>query len=321
MTTRFYPVQSHADLKTAIWDMVKWLINDPTHGLTGPNWSIVEAWDNGGEGLAIPVDGHDVSTFASPTFNWRTGNLALGDFIILESDVGVAGKTMQVYLEYDTTTVMHVALLPLANWPTATASGSPPDAELNGAKAVGDGGTFPGAYINMTGYTFLADYTIVADEAMMAILFDDNTNACAWIYVGEVTPARSSGTPPDNCPFVILDSTTTVSMLGGAYWNRLSPLDDTTVLIAGYSVEFYCTAGYPLDTGNDVNPFGLWLVLPVGIYFDDFGHRHFMGLLRNIATCNPDKGSKGTIASLAWMYRNDSSGRGICFAWDGATVV
>jgi len=318
MTTRYYPIQAHLTAVAAVWDMVKWLINDG-HALTGPNWTVIETYAGS---LAIPSDAHDLDTL--PVGNrWRTGALSAGDWIILRSATGVAGTKMQVYIEYNSTTNMKLAMLPLDNWTTGGGGGSPPSAELNACKAIGGGGTFPGSLVDLIMFNAAANYTIVADEAMMAILCDDGTANCGWIYVGEVTPARLTGSPADNRPYVIIDSTIQVGIIAGGYWNRLSPIDDTTVLTTGYPAELYTATGYILNSGIDVNLLGLWLVLPVGVYIDNSGHQHFVGFLQNVASCNGDKGTSGTINSLAWMYRNDGGAaqHGVCFKWDGVTVV
>jgi len=320
MTVYHYPVQSHADFITALPDMVRFLIND--HGvLVGPNWSLIEAYD--GTTRETPGLPHDMDSF-SAGFGWRTGALGLGDWIVLRSDVGVAGTQMEIYLEYDSATNLKVALIPLNNWVTSATLITPPTPELVIAKAVGAGAILNpegASFVSVTAFSTLAKYTIVADEAMMAILIDNTTNSY-WTYVGEIIPARFSGTPADDSPYVIMDAPAQVSTSMASVWNRLSPLDDVTFLTQGMASEFNTASGYVLATLMDVNPLGLWLVLPLGMYFHDTSHRHFAGILKNVASCSVDKGAIGTIGSLAWMYRNNgTTGRGLCFAWDGVTIV
>jgi len=324
MTRRYYPVREHSTCMAALYDIVKWLINNG-HALTGPNWEIIEGWSAGAAALAVPTNSHDLTTFPGGWTSWRTGALTAGDWIILRTQTGVAGTKMEVYFEYESTTVVNICMLPLDNWVVATYAASPPSVGLNALHAVGAGGAFPAGLIAFGMLNWHAYYTVVADEAMMAMIADDRSMAgCSFTYIGEVTPARLTGTPADDRPYVIYDAPTAVYWPTGAYFNRLSPVDDVTVLIQGYDTHMYSAAGYPLTSGHDTNLLGLWIVLPIGVYFHDGGSRHFVGFLQNVGTSSQMKGPIGTIGNLTWMYRNNYNGisyQNITLRWDGTTEV
>jgi hypothetical protein len=151
---------------------------------------------------------------------------------------------------------------------------------------------------------------------MVAVLFDDGSTP-AWIYIGEVEPARLAGTPPDDRPFVIWDTPSTVRAgSSDNYFNRISPLDDVTGLVIGNNAipsNLYAT-------GEGGGFLGLWDVFPWMVHFRDVSHKHTAGYLRNVGFCSADKGASGTIAGKTWMYRlNAAAYGGVCFAWDGST--
>jgi len=255
-------------------------------------------------------------------FGWRTNSLGSGDWIVLRSGEGASGTRFELYLEYESATVMHTCMMPLDDFATGGSDVSPPTgANGFGSYAIGKGIVSGDAQlIDFTGYSTSANYSVVADECMVALLADNGTTPY-WIYAGELDAARDNGTPPDDRPFVIYDNCGYIRCCGGdCFWNRLSPVDDATGLTYGYCTELGSASVYIYRSGNEASLLGVWSVAPVGIYFNDASHRHLAGWLRNIGQISGDLGASGTLASKAWMYRGTTSGyAGVAFKWDGST--
>jgi hypothetical protein len=320
-TTRFYPKVAHLSLSDALPAIVKFLINDPTAAYTGPNWEIIQGYDGtqlAGSKRSAPTDPHDVSTFTVANFSWSGAHaLSVGDWIVLRSATGVCGNKFEIYIELHSTSVAQYLMIPYDNFDIAAAEASPPAFPATGfGSALGSAGL-----VSMTGYTTNAYYTCVADEGMATLLFDDGATP-AFIYFGEVEPARLGGTPADDRPFVINDTTTVSLNWADTVWNRIDPLDDATLLTSGASVHLACNIGagnvLMYGSGRDTNYLGLWGVFPVGLYFNDTSHRHFVGYFRNIGSVSQDLAVSGTLNSMAWMYRRVTTA--IAFAWDGVTA-
>jgi hypothetical protein len=318
-TTRYYPKQIHASLTAWYWDFIKWMINDPTAALTGPNWEMVQAFDGSfapASKREVPADPHDVSTF-SAGFCMTDGVFTNGDWMVLRSAAGVCGNSTELYIELDSPTAIKWLLIPYDNFnPAAPAETTPPTMPTDSiGSALGSAGL-----ISMTGWTTGATYSANADEAMVAVLFDDNTTP-AWIYAGEVEPAGLAGVPADDRPFVIWDTPASVFISNtNSYFNRISPLDDATACTTGYSSILTSSGGAVTSAGSGGGFLGLWGVYPIGVHFYTASHIHFAGFLRNVGCTSTDKGTSGTLIAKNWMYRLNGGAYGpVCFAWDGAT--
>jgi hypothetical protein len=261
-----------------------------------------------------PADTHDVSTFTVAGFSWKDGGFTAGDWVVLRSSAGVCGNSCELYIELESTTAIYWFLIPYDNFDTAAAEASPPAFPAN---AIGYYGL-----IGMAGWTTGAVYSAVADEAMVAVLFDDNTTP-ALIYVGEVDPARLTGVPADDRPFIIWTFTNRVyARYDSTSFARVSPIDDTTLVYDGYCGILYAGSSFLYATGTGGGFLGLWDVYPILAHFSTGGHRHTAGYLRNVGFCNVDAGVSGTIAGKTWMYRSNGGGSfgPFCFAWDGSAV-
>jgi hypothetical protein len=204
----------------------------------------------------------------------------------------------------------------LDDFATGGADASPPTLP---STSVGAGSSL----VAFTGFAGTASYSIVADEAMVAILADDGSTPY-WVYAGEVDAARTNGSPADDRPYVIYDTPGSVRLyMYDASWNRLSPADDATVLTTGYAASLYVSAGVVLTAGYDESLLGTWSIVPVPIYFHDTSHRHLAGWLRNVGMVSPSLGVSGTLAGKTWIYRNGavaSGYPGVATRWDGSTA-
>ena len=311
-TNRYYPNVTKTSVMAFLSDLVRFLVNDLA-GYTGPGWTIVEGYDSsqsGGSKRQTPNDSSDFDSFPSG-FSWRTGSLNTSDWVVLESATGSYGTTLQVYFELDSSSRIKFRVIPLADFSTGGAETSPPSFP---ATAFGAGSS----EVSMDLFSTSARYSVVADEAMFSILGDNGSDP-KWIYVGELDGARSEGSPADDRPFVIYDYTDYVYQVTNAYWNRLSPLDDSTILTSGREAILYASE-YPHNSGNDDNFLGQYSVWPLGLWFSDSGHKHFAGWLRNIGYTSVSAPSSGTLASKSWMVRGEYVGYSrLCWKWDGTT--
>lgn len=316
-TKRFYTRQYHSGLDVAIPDMVRFLINDhPT--ITGPGWTIVEA--QSGANREVPSVATDLDSLVSATA-WPNGTLSTGDWIVLESANANNTNHFQLYIEYQSTTDINFIMFPLEDFSTGGGAATPPTFP---ATAVGAGGSI----VAFTKDSAAITYSIVADEGMMALLVDALGNSdCDWTYIGELDASFPDGTPADDRCYVIHDNESLVSWADTSseyVFNRLSPLDDSTVLTLGYDAQFF-TWGSNVrihEDGTDIGRIlGQHSIYPVGIWFNDTSHKHFAGFLRNIYSIHAYAGCIGTINNKSYMFRNNSTlfSGGIVFEWDGTT--
>lgn len=317
-TTRFYPRQIHSGLDTALPDIVRFLINDHP-SITGPGWTIVEAQAGGNR--EVPGDPTDLDSLVSAV-GWPNGTIAVNDWIVLESADANNSNHFQLYIEYQATNDINFMLIPFEDFTTGAGAASPP--------------TFPGTAFaigsNINVYSKAAGanvYSIVADEGMMALLTDGLGNSDVhWTYIGELNPSFSDGSPADERCYVVHDNEGIVGLAENSAqitFNRLSPVDDSTVLIIGYDVNFFSFGANTrvIEDGADIGRIlGQHVIYPVGVWFNDTSHRHFAGFLRNIYSIHAFVGSMGTLNNKAYMFRNNSPGArgGIVFEWDGVTA-
>lgn len=321
-TTRYFASQSIASLATALPQMARFLINDHA-SITGPGWTIVEAQAGGSR--QIPSSVSDMDSFTA-IFGWRTGTLTAGDWIVLESANANNTNHFQLYMELESTTTLNFLMIPFENFATGAAAVSPPlfpTSSFGGAS---------GTFVVVDGFSSLATYSIVADEGMAAFLNDNNTTSCDWIYVGELDSLMVSGSIGDMRCYTICAEPDLVghndaSTGADIRWRRLSPIDHKTILSTGYSALYFAFGAnvrvHETTAGND-NLLGVYSVLPAGVWFDDGGHEHFAGFLRNVYSADeglPEgSGTLGPGGSRAFLHRSNQAEPQICFKWDGSTV-
>lgn len=266
-TPQYYVKQGHDLPADALPDMVRFLINDhPT--ITGPGWTIVEAQAGGNR--EVPSDSTDLDSLVSAT-GWPNGSLAVGDWIVLESANANNTNHFQLYIEYESTVAYSFKLIPLQDFATGGGAASPPTLP---STSVGTG-TSLFAYST---FNHFANYTIIADEGMMMFLLDGSNAGLRFTYIGEVNvpdPVR------DSRAYVIRDGETNVEHTNSG-WDRLSPMDQIT-LLTGVPVMFGLVGtGIPLHDMNAGRMFDVDYILPVGVWFNSPGddHDHFAGWLR-----------------------------------------
>lgn len=169
----------------------------------------------------------------------------------------------------------------------------------------------------------------VADEGMASLISDGGSmGAAGWLYWGDL----DAPLPSDSRPFVIWDRADYCRIYDASlteYWNRLSPADDATFIIGSIVSPFTGSpnAGLAREAAQDhlLNRLGEQPILPVGLYFGATNHRHMAGFLRNVYMIgNVSAGIRGTLGSMSYAYRMDSSVgadgvQPVVLKWDGLT--
>jgi hypothetical protein len=183
---------------------------------------------------------------------------------------------------------------------------------------------------------------------MVSWLVDDGINP-SFIYIGDL----EGSAPQDLYPYVIRDDNAIVAFYrdttgqGESNWDRLSPVDETTLLTAGVNNLPYTANnqfvssgdamiydGY--DPGGNVSEQGLG---PVGVWFNDTGHLHFAGWLKNVFISSDLYGNSGSIndptafgegdnvgpnspgtRNYVFRFDNTAQAGGVALSWDGFTV-
>lgn len=316
-TRRIFPVQNYPDYVTAIPQLIRFLVNDKT-GWTGPAWRIIEAYD--GTTREVPSLATDMDSF-SAGFGWRTNSVGAGDWIVLQSLPANNSNVFQVYFEIETTSQMNLMMIPYADFATGGSAVSPPLFPTSSF------GVSSGSFETLDGFVTDAQYTIVADEGMCAILTDQSgSNSANFTYLGELDSVYTSRSFDDRC-YVVRNRTTDVgwtdSASSGDRWTRLSPLDNTTVLGTGYSSQFYAFGknsriheNTPID-----NLLTASSILPVGIHFADSHHVHFAGWCRNLyASPAGQPEDSGTFNNSEFMFRRDQAAEAnLAFPFDSSS--
>lgn len=314
-TTRYYPRVSHTNLGDALPEIVRFLIDDhATH--TGPGWTIVEARSNSSR--EVPSTASDLDSLSSAT-DWKNGSISTGDWIVLESADANNSNHFQVFLKYNSATQLQIQLIPLEDFTTGGGDTASPTLP---ATAVGAGGSA----VTMSFDTGAYFWHIVADEGMCYILADNGDPLDArHIYFGEVDGANTGGSPTDDRAYVILDETTAVQVDDANItpWNRLSPVDDSTILDEGSWTWVGRTFSSIPQLASSLNALGNNYILPIYMVFLDSGHSHIAGILRNVYSGHKGLGTIGTLDSLNYGFYNDITGTDITivFKWDGSTAL
>jgi hypothetical protein len=337
-TRRIYPNTSHADpdgggalssVTTSLVDLVRFLMDD-CDGATydcvagaatsGPGWTAVRAHSNGAnyEDVGTPTDLDSLATCVA----WEGDGTALaaGDWIVLESATSTGGggnNHFQLYIEYESTTVINFLMLPMEDW--STSSASPPVWTAGNAcgvaacKGVGAGANTLVAFTTTSTTTSML---AVADEDVL-ILLRDNSAAPDIIYVGGVDNNLSTSTPPDDRPFIIYDTPASVFLDTSQLWNRLAPDDATTLVLGGPAIPTVF-GGVALDEFPGLYN-GAYQIVGVLIYFSDASHAHITGTLQYVRTGSDEIGTAArTINGAAWACRGSNAANSPwCLSWDG----
>jgi hypothetical protein len=367
------------------FDFVAWLVNDQTNpgvagqawlttqgGTGGPGWSIIEAYGQNSSGNqcrgvpSIASGNGAIASFTTGTGLDNTGGpgalvtpwpsptpagFAVGDWIVLQS---AGTNPFQLYIEYASTTTLEFKLLPLASkggsddWTLAAVAGdvtAPPPVANFPTTSVPAGQSL--TFRSVPTFAATAKYSGVSDDRMFAFIDDDGSNP-AFIYIGDLEGAA----PEDPYPYVIRNENSICAHRinftndGDTNWDRLSPVDELTLLTAGVNSTPSTPNKYEsgtvgsfydnIDPGANISQESLG---PVGVRFNDTGHLHYAGRLKHVFISSDQFGTDGTIndpyatgtgdfvgpnspgiRNYIWRFDLTGLAGAVVLSWDGFTL-
>lgn len=318
-------------------------------GTRGPGWDgatagitvkVVEAWDAGSNfgNRSVSSDGTMDGLAAGSA--WRTDASEITDgWIVIEFDgTGINGNTgWQYFFQYGPSTKAmgdSNVVIPRKDWVTQDGVAG---ATLTGQAAVAaetaSGLCTEPNEIALTFNNIGSIWYGWADNGMVMIMVDDTAvTGDAWFtYAGEVDNPNtgdtypfiaSSGGQDGNCHYVLGGFNSTNE------WSRISPVDGTTLLVAGKPMSFSIT--YDLEpfgtgTGAPLADFGGYYRSPIGVGFEDAAHQHVAGTLRYINITHEDTGARWTsdgLTRIGWAIQMPNTSTKTCgwsMDWDGTT--
>lgn len=308
------------NMRQGIYNVALWL-NDNLNDETGPGWTVVECDDT--VTRAVPAGG----TFATAGNNWVSGSgpPPAGSWCVLESLDGNNTNHCQFYIQLVSDSAAGFRIIPLEDFATGGGSTGGADPTFP-ATTVGAGS----GEVSFGSFTSTGWFNAVADEGMVVIVATNSMDdEQLWTYMGECIPFHEAA-GDDRC-YVIWDLPTEVGFndSGGVErWNRLSPADDSTILTRGETTHIVNSTPTSQPGGSERgNRFSSDVIWPAGVFFEDAGHIHDAGWLRNVFSVNYRLGSEGTIGpngAPSFYFINSALTNAIgsvCITWDGVTRV
>ena len=322
MAYTFYRWIEHDTVALAVANIARFLINDHSTE-TGPAWTIIDTYSSAATTKhEVPSDATDMDSLAADN-GWRTGTLAVSDYIILQS--ASASNKFQVGIEYQSTSIVRFIVAPLGGFSTVA-----DNVDMTTA------GNWASAKLSTFDYNVLASkgkWGLVADVDRFILFCKTQTTSVAWrwTFIGKLdsTGLYSTDAYPvvqyigENLPYVG-DGTGLCS----ANWKRLSLTDDSTE--ATGSVAVIATAGTNMVTELDAGKNALndeWTLYRCYLVGTTSGHAGAWGFLPDIYGISkglvtfPQSGF-GTLESKTYAYLCGATNQGgIVFPWDGATSL
>lgn len=302
-------------------ELARFLINDLA-GETGPGWTAVKVYSSAaGTPHEIPADGTDMDSLAADN-GWRTGTIAVGDYIVLES--ASASNKFRVGIELQATTVVRIILDYRAGFDTGAN-------QADMTNAANWTTTDSGAQDINPGSSAKAFWSVIADEDGFVIIYDGGTVAdLGFMYCGKYNARFSS----DEYNSVIFNGTyafeptcSTAAGFGAARtagWYKLSAVDDST-LLDGPGMVPYMTSVSAFDvTTTDIHTLnGELATVDLEICCYDQGvHDGIFGTLPLMKIGNRNMMGTGiaTFGDEQFIAINENSTYGcLVFPWDGVT--
>lgn len=258
-----------------------WFING-SHPTASPQnaipWECLECFD--GVTRDIPVGGNLANLPAGHL--WKTDavtTLPQNAWATFRSPGGNSANKIILYARAGTFSSFYYAMDPLDNWIVGAGTDSAAGDQyastdlLLGSESFGT--AIPNARFTNTVDRFFAVLLDGGTLTIMAARVSGETDL-KWGSIGEF---NSSNDPvADPYPFIFPKDLNTPSMQAGALWRRLSPIDNTTIIVVNSVPRFDAT----FDTATDYNDLGVDYVDAVDLYANQAGHRFHMGSLRNV---------------------------------------
>lgn len=241
------------------------------------DWQVIDSWD--GTTRTAPVSG-DLADCANA---WVPGGgvPGSGSWIVLQSQPGNVSAVFQVRFKVNSSTP-EFYLMPFADWTVGGGTGSSPTIPSR---------VSPAKTFSVT--TGTASRSMVWDEACFAAMTLNSSDATQFqVYCGELNSLLPESS--DDRPFVAVSESDGWNAMTS--WWRISPVNDTTSLTAGATLD---------STANDASAWPLGVALtPVGVYFNASSHQHFAGTARHIAIGPTYTGSTKATCGLSLGVRD-----------------
>lgn len=217
-------------------------------------WLVVDSYD--GVTREVPTD----NLLSNSGTNWAPGSTisSYPAWIVLQSQPASVAAVHQIYIRMPTSSSIQMTLFPLADFTPGGGTDASP--------------SLPAVKCS----TLTVDVTatneprsMVWDEGMFALATHNKADASqSYNYLGEVTAINTEADDPR--PFVSYDGSTRWE----ATWERISPIDDTTLLNL---VQQFDASG--IVTALDLPA----MMIPVLLTCTTASHQHGVGWPRHIA--------------------------------------
>ena len=315
---RFLPYETPA---LAIPQLARFLINDHSTE-TGPGWTIIDSYSSAAATKhEVPGTATDMDSLAADN-GWRTGTLAVSDYIILESLS--ASNKFQVGLEYQSTSTLRFIVAPLGGFSTVA-----DNVDMTTA------GNWASAKLSTFDYNVLVgngNWGMVADADRFILFSKTETTAhsWAWTFIGKLDSTGLYST--DEYPVVQYIGETAAYIgngtgLSAANWKRLSLVDDSTEATgAALTVTSSAQVIADIDIAREYLSKD-WVLYRCYLTGTTSGHAGAWGFLPDIYAMSaglvkfPQSGF-GTLESKTYAYLCGSANQGaIVFPWDGTTTL
>lgn len=318
MAATFY-IKKSRTCQVATLELAQWLIDDLA-GETGPGWTIVDTYSSGAatQHETPSGDGSAVSQLSADNA-WRAGGLALGDYIVLESN-STSGE-FQLLIEYQANDELHFILSFDATWQTG-ANNSNPTAGANWSGTVSN---LVDLDTNNGGGS--GNFTFKADDDYLYVLYEDgNATRMNMLFVGKPLGTLAN----DETSAIIYTTPETVAinstsgLASASAFEKLSNVDDSTrVNVAASSLEY--ATGNIIDTSNVTKDTqsSQHRAYALHLFATTAGHISPVGYLPGLYCTNENiigTGVETDDGNDYLIFGDVASGGKLVLAWDGSTA-
>lgn len=317
MADIFYPKQSKTPV-LALPEMLRFLVE------TG-DWTLIHAYSSVGAGHEQPSDASDIDTLSANNA-WRTSgtttDIVVSDYFVVECNSSTF--KFQVGFEYQTTDQYKVILAFKAGFNISTPA--------NDMTTAGNWTLPVSATVTLDmNNSGVGDYYMVANSSRFIFAFHDGTASHTnLMYCGDIVTKYTG----DGYPSVIYTLPTAVyTRYNAGYgssvaFDKLSKVDDTTVIDLGGTVNYGGAGGYFDDAVANIikdSDTGEQAFLPIEIASSTVGHYGNFGTLDGLYYTHRDAGTSTGVTpydSLNYLVVGNQAGDGkLVFPHDGSTAV
>lgn len=314
MATYFFCGRDYTNVALYLPDLARFLIDD-LDGEIGPGYTVIDTYCAAAASPhEVPSDPTDMDSLAADN-GWRTGNIAINDYIILEDSTG----THQVGIELHTATQVRIIGAPIGGF---VVGNDDPD-----MTAAGNWGSVIIPVFLWYGSSNQNNrYTCVAYEDAFSLVRDPMTNNTNiyWTYVGELQDKHST----DGYGMVCwVDVTDVFAYSGHINGRKVSDVDGTTIVSCYQELPKNYAAAFSQSDNTIDSCNNKIYIAPTIMGSYTAGHLGVFGKMRGVYTTGPfctTKRGKGTLgAAKEYAFWNNNSGAygPIILEWDGESEV